>query len=114
MPVFSAYVRDVAMSLDFDVRIAQDAKEFRALHRRFIPHVVSLDMVMPQGDGLQLLNWLCDQGSEASVLILSGYSNAYAIAAKQLAAAKGCRRVEALRKPVGLAALRSALMSRAA
>ena len=114
MPVFSAYVRDVAEGLDFDVRVARHAADFRALHRAFLPDVVSLDMVMPQGHGLQLLNWLCDQDSRACVLILSGYGSSCIDAAKRLAQAKGHRRVEALRKPIDVAALQSALVSLAA
>ncbi len=114
IPVFSAYVRDVATGLDFDARVAQHAADFRALHRDFLPDVVSLDMVMPQGDGLQLLNWLGDQESRACVLILSGYDSSFIDAAKRLAEAKGHRRVEALRKPIDVIALQSALVSLAA
>ena len=69
---------------------------------------------MPQGDGLQLLNWLGDQDSRACVLILSGYDSSFIDAAKRLAEAKGHRRVEALRKPIDVIALRSALVSLAA
>lgn len=114
MPVFSAYVRDVAAGLDFDARVALHAEDFRALHRDFLPDVVSLDMVMPQGDGLQLLNWLGDQESRACVLILSGYGSSVIDATKRLAQAKGHRRVVALRKPIDVVALQSALMSLAA
>ncbi len=114
MPVFSAYVRDVAARLDFHVRVARHAEDFRLVHRDFLPDVVSLDMVMPQGHGLQLLNWLCDQESRAGILILSGYGSSFIDATKCLAQAKGHRRVEALRKPNDVAAPQSALMSLAA
>ena len=89
MPVFSAYVRDVAAGLDFDVRVARHAEDFRALHRDFLPDVVSLDMMMSQGDGFQLLNWLGDQDSRACVLILSGYGTSFIAGAKRLAQTKG-------------------------
>ncbi len=114
LPVFSAYVRDVAVGLDFDARVARHADDFRALHRNFLPDVVSLDVVMPQGDGLQLLNWLGDQDSRACVLILSGYGASFIDAAKHLAQAKGHRRVTALPKPIDVVALQSALVSLAA
>jgi len=114
MPVFSAYVRDVAAGLDFDARVALHAEDFRTLHQDFLPDVVSLDVIMPQGDGLQLLNWLGDQESRACVLILSGYGSCVIDATKRLAQAKGHRRVVALRKPIDVVALQSALMSLAA
>ena len=112
--VFAAYVRDVAEGLDFDVRIAHHAAEFRDIYGAFSPHLVCLDMVMPQGGGLELLNWLCARGSESRLLIMSGYDSCYTQAAQRLALAKGHRQVETLRKPVDLVALRSALVASAA
>ena len=112
--VFSAYVRDVAEGLDFDVRIANHAAEFRNIYSVFSPHVICLDMVMPQGGGLELLTWLCEHESKARVLIMSGYDSCYTLAAQRLAQAKGHRQVEVLCKPVDLMALRSALVASAA
>lgn len=112
--VFAAYVRDVAEGLDFDVRIAHHAAEFRDIYGAFAPHLVCLDMVMPQGSGLELLNWLCARGSDSRLLIMSGYDSCYTQAAQRLAQAKGHRQVETLRKPVDLVALRSALVASAA
>ena len=111
MPIFSAYVRDVAEEIGFETCVARHAGEFKDLYRTFDPGVISLDMIMPWGNGFQLLNWLCGVRSEARVLIISGYSVAYAEAAKQLAAIWGLPEVETFTKPISLGQLRAALVS---
>jgi len=107
-PEFCNFVREVAEGAGFDVIVASGADEFRHAYRERDPGVVVVDVVMPDVDGIELVNWLADQGCTAQVLVMTGYNPQYADAAVVLGNVQGLN-VRRYSKPVRVATLREAL-----
>lgn len=112
-PEFGEYVRRVASALGYDAQVASDGETFCNRYQEFQPTVIVLDMVMPDMDGNEIVLWLTQQGYDASLIIITGYSLDYAADAKRLAEFKGLRSVTTLTKPILLADLRAALQEQA-
>ncbi len=108
-PGFGELVRKVGLKLDFEVEVAINGKEFTRAYDSFDPTVVVLDMVMPDVEGIELIQWLGERGADVHVIVVTGYTPRYAALAKKLAEAKGLRSVAALSKPVRLNDLQAAL-----
>ena len=110
-PRFRDYVVTVAGKLGFEVESAGDGHEFKLLCEVFEPDVAVIDVVMPGVDGVELVQWLAERGSDLHLIIVTGFAPNYATLAKKLGEAKGLRSVVTLTKPVRIAALRGALTS---
>ena len=108
-PGFGEFVRKVAVKLGYEVAVTTSGREFKRLYDGFGPTVVLLDVVMPEIDGVELVQWLADRGADAHLLVVTGYTPNYAMLAKKLAEARGLRSVTTLTKPVRMAALQKAL-----
>ena len=106
---FAEYVRKAAETLGFEVEVSHDGKMAKTAYRAFKPDVIMLDMVMPEIDGIEFVQWLSDEGCEARLIVVTGYSQHYAEMTKTLAEARGFEFVKALNKPVRLVELRAAL-----
>lgn len=110
-PDFSDYVRQVGEGLDYDVTVINQSTKFKAAYESVKPTVIVLDIVMPDIDGIELIEWLAEVGNEARVVIVTGYNPHFAEAAKVFAKVKGRFFVTSLTKPVGVADLSAALRS---
>ena len=99
----------VAEKLGFDVEVTTRGRDFKEVYNRFEPTVVVLDMVMPEMDGIELIEWLGSVRCTARIIIISGYTPIYAKLAVTLGEAKGLLSISRLAKPVSLAALTAAL-----
>ena len=108
-PAFAEYVRNAAQTLGFEVEASRNGKVAKAAYHSFKPDIILLDMVMPEIDGIELVQWLSDEGCRARLIVVTGYSPHYADMTKTLAEAKGFELVKTLNKPVRLAELRAAL-----
>lgn len=106
---FARFVRRVAQRLDFTVEMTTRARDFKEAYERFQPSVIVLDIVMPEADGIELIQWLASKGCEARVLIISGYDPRYAVAAELLGNVGGKMTFTRLRKPILVADLEKAL-----
>lgn len=104
-----AIIRTVAIELGFEIEALLDSSRFMTAYVRMKPDIITLDIVMPDIDGIELIRWLSDVGCGASVILLSGGSPLYVRAGQRLAEAKGSLRMSILSKPFSLADLRSAL-----
>ena len=89
--------------------VATSAAAFKEAYSANGPTVVVLDVVMPDTDSVELINWLVDRKSTAHVVVAAGFTPIYAELAGKLGEAKGMRSVNILTKPVKVAALRDAL-----
>ena len=108
-PGFGEFVRKVGVKLGYEVAVTTSGREFMRRYDAFGPNVVVLDVVMPEIDGVELVQWLADRGADAHLVVVTGYTPDYAMLTKKLAEAKGLRSVVTLTKPVRLAALQKAL-----
>ncbi len=65
----------------------------------FAPDVVLLDMIMPEKDGIDLLDEMLLTGVPSKFIVMSGYGDAYLRLAQGVAAFHGSERLAMLRKP---------------
>lgn len=103
-------VQGVAQRLGLEVTTLSSTVQFKATFDRLQPDMVVLDMVMPNMDGIEIIQWLCDVGYTGRLIIMSGYAD-YDRIGKVLARADGHMSVSSLAKPFRLAALRALLSS---
>ncbi len=108
-PGFCEFVRTVASGLGYVVDVAASAAVFKEAYSAHKPTVIVLDVVMPDTDGIELINWLVDRKCTAHLVVVTGYTPKYAELAGKLGKAKGMRSVKILTKPVKVATLRDAL-----
>jgi CheY-like chemotaxis protein len=108
-PAFGSFVKEVAEGLGYDVRVTAKADEFADTYETFDPTVIVLDVVMPEVDGIELVQWLAQEKCKAKIVIVTGYNPHYADAAKRLVSAGDLPTVVTLTKPVSLADLRATL-----
>lgn len=108
-PDFSEFVREVAEGLDYEVTVINQSIKFKATYEDVKPTMIVLDIVMPDIDGIELIEWLADVGNEAGVIIVTGFNPHFAEAARVFAEVKGRFLVTSITKPVTLADLSAAL-----
>lgn len=105
-----AIINTIAAELGFEVESLSNSSRFMTAYVRIKPDVISLDLMMPDMDGIEVVRWLGDVGCTAKVIIISGHSMFIQIAQK-LAAARDGLDTTVLQKPFSVSELRVALMS---
>ncbi len=108
-PEFGQFVRKVAERMEFEVRVTTKATYFKESYETFDPTVIVLDVVMPDIDGIDLVNWLADRHYQGKLVIVTGFTPHYAEMTSTLSVAKGMTSVTTLYKPVDLVKLRETL-----
>ena len=108
-PDFIRVVDEVASELGYRVQPCLRSSEFRKLYGEFNPTHIVLDMVMPDVDGVEIIRWLAKEGTQAKVIVATGYNPKYTDMAKMFGHAGGISPVATLVKPVSIADLRTAL-----
>ena len=106
---FADFVCDLADRNGFAVATANNGIDARRRYTEFVPDVIVLDIVMPQADGIEFIEWLGSQGATARLIVVTGYNPSYAKLAERLAEARGLSSVSVLTKPVRMATLLTAL-----
>ncbi|MGD9742197.1 MAG: response regulator [Dongiaceae bacterium] len=106
---FAEFVRDAAEQLSYRSVILTDSRQFSALFGRVKPDILVLDIVMPNVEGTEIVQWLINQEARTRVILVSGSNPLYSRIAKTLGEARGLGPVTVLQKPVRLEALRDAL-----
>ncbi len=108
-PSFADIVRRAAKDPGFSVTAISNPWQFKRTYETIEPSVVVLDIVMPEIDGIELIQWIADQEHKAKIIVVSGWDVSYVKSAQTLAQVKGLDSIETLTKPVSLSALRKAL-----
>ena len=108
-PAYRKLVSEIAKDLDYSVEASRDGREFKQRYARFQPTAVVLDLLLPDGDGIQLLNFLIKEGSDARVIVISEINDRLRDATNTLASTYGLRIIANLPKPVEPETLRAAL-----
>ncbi len=106
---FGQFVHKVAEGMDFEVKVTTQATHFKEKYETFDPTVIVLDVVMPDMDGIDLVNWLADRHYQGKLVIVTGFTPHYAEMASALSVAKGMISVSTLYKPVNVTKLRATL-----
>ncbi len=106
---FAEFVSKAAIDLGYETRVCTQSGEFQRIYTELIPTHIVLDVVMPEIDGIEIMQWLAKLRSTAEVIVITGYNPDYAKMAGLVGAVRGLQAVKTLTKPVRLADLRAAL-----
>jgi len=98
-PAMGQLVAHIAKNLGFDSHFAKSVREFRTLQGRFSPQVIVTDLIMPDMDGIELIQELTAKHSKASLIVMSGYHATYLEVAGQLATYGGLNLIGTVVKP---------------
>ncbi len=79
------------------------------LYESFDPTLIVMDMIMPEMDGFELMQWLITQNCKARIVVVTGYNPRYAEMAETIGTDAGKLDVQTLIKPIGRMELRAAL-----
>lgn len=103
------FVANVAQRMDFEVLSTGDPSEFSTLLSS--DHdIVVLDLFMPGIDGIELLRFLSDKKSQASIIFMSGKDRSVLLSAQQLALEQGLSVLGTLQKPFFMKELKELLL----
>jgi DNA-binding NtrC family response regulator len=102
-------IKRVAGDMGYEAEATTSVGSFMTTYVRTQPDVVTVDICMPEVDGIELVRWLGDVGYRQKIIILSGAHPDYADMAKRLGNAMGNLAIDILRKPFRIKQLRQAL-----
>ncbi len=108
-PDFGDFVRQVAEGCGYEVTVTTGGKQFMEFYDAVDPTAIVLDMIMPEIEGTELVQWLAARRCDAKVIIITGFHPDYAALAGKLGKIGGLSSVATLVKPVGAAQLRTVL-----
>lgn len=108
-PDFAEIVCCIGTTAGYSTQLATDAKAFMRIFKSSTPSVIVLDIVMPDVDGLEMLQWLARQGSAAPVILMTGHGKPFLNIAAKFAEASGVRVIGSLQKPFADSELRALL-----
>ena len=100
-PDVCEYVTIVAEGVGFETTFITDASDIGSAYSNQLDCIV-LDLTMPGMDGIELIRFLSDNRSSASIILMSGVDSSILHSAEQLARSHGLHVVGALRKPVSV------------
>ncbi|MDE0943469.1 MAG: response regulator [Alphaproteobacteria bacterium] len=108
-PAFCRFVQDVAQDIDFSVEMTTTGREFMTTYTLFLPKTIVMDIVMPEIEGVELTQWLIQEGFTGKLILVTGYAPNYVAVAQRLADASAQFKAITLLKPVGIDDLEAAL-----
>ena len=103
-----AYGR-IGTGAGFEVRVVNDPLKATEAFLAFKPDVAVIDMIMPEKDGIDVLNEMLLTGEPTRFIVTSGYGDAMLRLAEGLAAFHANGRVSVLKKPIRRAELQKLL-----
>lgn len=102
-------IKRVGERQGFSTQVLLESERFQEVCEAFDPHVILLDVVMPNADGVELLRYLVERGTTARIIFVSGYGANYLATAERLGKAHGLSSIQTLTKPIDINELRDAL-----
>jgi FixJ family two-component response regulator len=106
---FLEIVEAVATPMGFEVVKVARSKTFQSIYRGEADAIVLIDMIMPEVDGIEVMNWMIAGQPPGAIIFVSGYGDHYPDMALELARHRGPKFTETLLKPIKVTALRTAL-----
>jgi CheY-like chemotaxis protein len=108
-PDSAELIARVAAKCGYDAQPLAKLAPLPALLQDWKPKVITLDLCMPEEDGISVFATLKQAGFDGELIIVSGQDSWLRKTACRLAAAQGLRVVDDLPKPVDLTVLRALL-----
>ena len=99
----------VAAKLGYDARSVASPDALRDMLIAWTPDILTLDLCMPEEDGLGVFSLLEQRGFGGRIVIISGHDEWLRNSAGRLASAKGLNIAGNLSKPIDLKTLRGLL-----
>lgn len=99
-PEFATFIKLVADEMGFTVRTICSTCRFEEMLEQWQPSIITLDMVMPGRDGLDLLQVLSQRGFPGQIVIISGMDPIHLRMAATIAAVKKLRLAATVTKPL--------------
>lgn len=109
-PITAALLGHIAESCGYEVVQTHQADAFRDAYASFRPHVVTLDLVMPKVDGIEMMRYLARQDCTVPIVLISGLDRQAREAARRLGQAWGLDVVAAIAKPIDVPGLKEILL----
>jgi EAL domain-containing protein (putative c-di-GMP-specific phosphodiesterase class I) len=97
----------IAESLGFEAEFVTGPDEFFLRLDRMCPDIISIDLVMPELDGVEIMRLLAERKSRAKIVIYSGMGTRVLEAAQRSASEHGLSIAGVISKPISKEALRS-------
>ena len=101
-------VGHVGETVGFGVRIATSAAEFKQVWRERKPDAIVMDIIMPDMDANELIEWVIGNDKTVPIILDSGYGDMYLPSVKALANARGANIIDTLTKPIDFERLEAA------
>ena len=108
-PLICRTIENIAQYMGYTTRATTNPELFLRTAKNWQPQVIVLDLIMPNMDGIQVLNRLAKESCEAKILITSGLSTRILDAAERTATAHGLNIAGVLTKPFTALKLRESL-----
>jgi DNA-binding NtrC family response regulator len=96
---FIHVVGAIARQLGMEVRTLNDPLGATQVFSDYRPDVLMLDMIMPEKDGIDVLNEILSIGIPVQIVLTSGFGDTYLRLAESVAQYHGIKRVDILKKP---------------
>jgi len=103
------FVQHVAESVGLNTVLASGGDEALRVLKTLTPSIVVMDMQMPNGDGVQLIQGLAGLGVQSTVVILSGGDHRLLDVTNEIARQRGLKIGATLQKPIRFNELRDCL-----
>ncbi len=101
-PAFGRFIAHAAEAGGYAAHVTLSAEPFMQKYRELRPDAVTIDLAMPQVDGVELLRFLAEEKCTAPVIIVSGFDRRVLESSMRLGAALGLKMVGPLEKPFRL------------
>jgi DNA-binding response OmpR family regulator len=107
--LFAELIANVAKMAGFATEVAVTADEFLEKVDTFKPTVMTIDLLMPEADGIELLRALAARNCVAQILVISGFDKRVLQTAQVLGRELGLKISGTIAKPIRAADLRKTL-----
>jgi len=108
-PEIGELIQEIARPIGLESVIITDSNEFKSQWLENEPDILVLDMVMPDMDGFDLIQWLAQTKCNVPIILISGREELYAKAASKLGRTKGLTILHILSKPFSVVEMETAL-----
>jgi len=104
----ASMLQQVASEAGYDTAVATTSEKFMSLYAAFKPDIITLDVLMPDMDGFDVLKYLQEMNCTARIVLISG-SHQYRDMASMMAKAQGLCIAGNISKPFRVPDLRKQL-----